>query len=230
MNTPSKLPHLPAEVRALALRLGAREGATGSTVALEQRGTMRTAPGGRPMVFTARQTIALDATGFEWRAKCGPFGAMSVIDYLRPDSWGVRVRLIGLIPIATFIDSPAVLKGETMRYLAELPWAPDAILRNPRLCWEVVDACTFVVSSRDGGGGGEVTLRLSPDGLVATIEASDRPRIEGGLTVERPWHGAFSDYQCFGGQTLPTRGEVSWILPTGSFKTWQGDVTGWALH
>lgn len=222
------VPDLPDEVRALALRLGAREGATGSTVALEQRGTMRTAPGGRPVVFTARQTIALDATGFEWRAKCGPFGAVSVIDYLRPESWGVRVRLLGLIPIARFIDSPAALKGETMRYLAELPWAPDAILRNPCLNWKVVDPHTFIVSSRDGGD--EVTLRLSPNGLVASIDASNRPRIEGDATVERPWHGAFSDYQCFDSRTVPTRAEVSWILPTGAFKTWEGEVTGWALH
>lgn len=224
------VPDLPAEVRALAHRLGASERAIGASVALEQRGTMRAAPGGRPIVFAARQTIALEAISFEWRAKCGPFGAISIMDYLRPDSWGVRVRLMGLIPIASVVDSPATRKGETMRYLAELSWAPDAILRNQRLRWQVVDRSTFIVSSCDGGGGGEVTLRLSPDGLVATIEASDRPRIEGGVTVERPWRGAFSDYRCFNGRIVPTRGEVSWILPTGTFKTWEGDVTGWALH
>ena len=175
MNTRSTLPDLPAEVRALAVRLGAREGAAGAMVALEQRGTMRTAPGGKPIVFTARQTIALDTIGFEWRARCGPFGAVSVMD-LRPESWGVRVRLMGLVPLATFVDSPAARKGETMRYLAELPLSPDAILRNPQLTWQVIDAHTFIVSSHDGGD--EVTLRLSPDGLVASMEASGRPRIE----------------------------------------------------
>lgn len=222
---------LPAEVRALALRLGASEGATGSTVTLEQRGTMRSAPGSKPMLFTARQTITLGAIGFEWRARCGPLGAVSVMDYLRPASWGVRVRLMGLIPIATFVDSPAALKGETMRYLAELPWAPDAILRNPRLRWQVVNDSTFVVSSCGGGdgGSGEVTLRLSPEGLVATIEANDRPRIEKGVAIERPWQGRFSDYRAFNRRTVPTRGEVSWLLPTGAFKTWEGEVTGWAL-
>jgi hypothetical protein len=224
------LPDLPAEVRDLALRLGAREERIGSVVALAQRGTMHSAPGAKPMLFRARQTIALDAIGFEWRAKYGLFGAVSVMDYLRQDSWGVQVRLVGLIPIATFIDSPAARKGETMRYLAELPLAPDAILRNPRLRWQVVDARTFIVSSLDGAGGGEVILRLSPDGLVASIEASDRPRIEGDVTVERPWQGRFSAYRCFDGRTVPTRAEVSWILPAGAFKTWEGEVTVWAMH
>lgn len=230
MSTTPALPDLPSEVRDLAFRLGASKNRIGSVVALEQRGIMRSAPGGRPMVFRARQTIALDAIGFAWRARCGLFGAVSVTDYLRQDSWGVRVRLMGLIPIATFVDSPAAFKGETMRYLAELPWAPDAILRNARLTWQVIDARTLIVSSRDGPGGGEVTLRLSPDGLVASIEASDRPRIEGDVTVERPWHGRFSDYRCFDARTVPTRAEVSWILPTGAFKTWEGEMTRWALH
>lgn len=224
----SPLVELPEEVRNLALRLGASEKRAGSFVILEQRGTMRSAPDARPMRFTARQTIATEAVEFEWRAKCGPFGALSVTDYLRADSWGVRVRLLGLIPIATSVDNAPAMKGETMRYLAELPWAPDAILSNTRLVWRVINAHSFAVSSRDGAG--EIILRLSPDGLVRAIEAGDRPRIEGDVTVERPWQGLFSDYRVFEGRTVPTRGAVSWILPTGAFKTWEGEVTGWALR
>lgn len=219
---------LPREVRDLALRLGATEDGSCSTVRLKQHGIMRSAPEAWPMTFKARQTIALEATSFEWRARCGPFGAVSVADYLREDRGGVRVRLIGVIPIATSIDNPAVIKGETMRYLAELPLAPDAILRNTCLCWEVIDARTFAVASRDRAG--KVVLRLSSDGFVASIEASDRPRIEGDVTVERPWHGRFSDYRRFEGRLVPARGEVSWVLPPGEFKTWEGKITDWSLR
>lgn len=229
MSKPLRLPVLPTEVRDLAFRLGASEKRVGSKVVLEQRGTMRSAPEAKLMSFKAHQTIALDNAAFEWRAKCGPLGAVSVTDYLRQDSWGVRVRLIGSIPLATFIDSPAAAKGETMRYLAELPWAPDAMLRNSHLVWEVLDKRTFVVSSRNVAGDCNVTLRLSPQGLVASIETSNRPRIEGNLTVERSWRGLFSEYQCFGGRTVPTRAEVSWMLPAGVFKTWEGRITKWAL-
>lgn len=219
---------LPLEVRDLALRLGASEKSAGSFVTLQQRGTILSAPGARSMQFTARQTIATDAVAFEWRAKCGPFGALSVTDYLRADSWGVRVRLLGLIPIATSVDSASAMKGETMRYLAEMPWAPDAILSNTRLVWRVINAHSFAVSSRDGVG--EIIMRLSPDGLVRAIEAKDRPRIEGDVTVERPWQGVFSDYRVFEGRTVPTRSAVSWVLPAGAFKTWEAEVTGWALR
>lgn len=219
---------LPGPVRDLAIRLGATAHRAGSIVILQQRGTMRSAPDARPMQFTARQTISTEAVEFEWRAKCGPFGALSVADYLRADSWGVRVRLLGLIPFATSVDNLPAMKGETMRYLAELPWAPDAILSNSRLAWRVINAHSFAVTSRDGVG--EVILRLSPDGLVAAIEASDRPRIESGVTVERPWQGVFTDYQRFEGRTVPTHASVSWILPTGAFKTWEGQVVNWSLR
>ena len=36
-------------------------------------------------------------------------------------------------------EGPATDLGEAMRYLAELPWAPDAILRNPALEREALD-------------------------------------------------------------------------------------------
>jgi len=38
---------------------------------------------------------------------------------------------------------PSLLKGELMRYLAELPWAPDALLANPWLAWRAHSDCTL---------------------------------------------------------------------------------------
>ena len=230
MTAPAALAALPREVRDLALRLGATEDHGPSTVSLEQHGTMRSAPGARPMAFKAHQTIAIETIGFDWRARCGPFGALSVADTLRKDRGGVRVRLMGMIPVATSINNPAVIKGETIRYLAELPLAPDAILRNANLTWIIIDEHSFAVSALGSAGVSKVILRLSPDGLVASIEANDRPRIEGDVTVERPWHGRFSAYRRFGGRMVPTLGEVSWILPSGPFKTWEGEITAWALN
>ena len=37
---------------------------------------------------------------------------------------------LGFIPIARAKHTPALVRGELMRYLAEIPWAPDAILCN----------------------------------------------------------------------------------------------------
>ena len=220
---------LPPAVRDLGRRLGADERCEHSTVRMKQRGVMWQEPGANPQAFQARQTMAIKATEFSWRARCGPLGSISVIDYLGDGSFGVKVRLLGLIPLATLIDTPSVAKGETMRYLAELAWAPDAILHNSSLRWRVIDGETFAVTSPARAPGSEVILHLSSDGLIASIDASDRPRIEGKAVVERPWRGVFSDYRVFAGRTVPAHGEVSWLLPAGAFKTWEGDITGWTL-
>jgi hypothetical protein len=43
--------------------------------------------------------------------------------------------------------------------------------------------------------------------------------------VETAWEGTFSDYATVGGVRIPTRGEVAWILETGSFPYWRCTVT-----
>jgi hypothetical protein len=45
------------------------------------------------------------------------------------------VRALGLIPIVRAERTPALQRGQLMRYLAELAWAPDAILHNTELRW-----------------------------------------------------------------------------------------------
>jgi hypothetical protein len=37
---------------------------------------------------------------------------------------------------------PQADKGELMRYLAELAWAPHEMLHNPQLSWREIDATT----------------------------------------------------------------------------------------
>jgi hypothetical protein len=221
---------LPDPVRELALRLGAKENGSATSVHLEQRGVMQNAPGSRQIAFKARQRTAIDAIDFSWRARCGPLGAVSVRDYLHAGRGGVEVHALGMIPLVRLIDDPAVLKGETMRYLAELPLAPDAILRNRQLAWRVIDAETLIVSTRAIPEGGDVTFHLSADGLVSTMEAAGRPRREGGATVERPWRGQFREYRQFDGRTVPTYADVSWLLDGGEFLTWCGEVTSWGMR
>ena len=45
------------------------------------------------------------------------------------------VLALGFIPLVRAQHTTALQRGELMRYLAELAWAPDAILHNPHLRW-----------------------------------------------------------------------------------------------
>lgn len=127
--------HVPADVRALAVRLGACMDQGGSSVALTQHGVMRDSPAGRWKRFTARQRIDLQRIDFEWRASTGPFGCISVVDALTQAGPTLDVKLFRYIKLAHLAGTAAVAKGEMMRYLAELAWAPDSILTNRTLEW-----------------------------------------------------------------------------------------------
>ncbi|MER9124327.1 hypothetical protein NKH81_14705 [Mesorhizobium sp. M0959] len=230
MSTRSRTePILPPEVHDLAARLGARGTVPTSFVKLMQSGTMRDRPTARPMRFSARQSISLQRCEFEWRASTGPFGCVSVVDALKDEGAEIDVRVFHLFRVARAKGGAALLKGETMRYLAELAWAPDAILGNPSLDWAVIDDRTLRVGAGHGESRGEVELRLDESGHIASVTAKDRPHKEGTGFVERPWHGRFFDYRKHEGWLLPFQGEVGWVLDGQSFIAWRGSITDWAV-
>ena len=200
---------------------------------LTQRGTMRDRPEDRDIRFSARQTIDLHRPAFEWRASAGPFGCISVLDALNNKEARLEVRAFHLLRIAGVKGGAALAKGNIMRYLAELAWAPDAILCNHSLVWTVIDARTLRVGARQpqiqAQAQGEVELQLDDDGRIAGIVAQDRPRKERAGFVERPWRGRFHDYRQHHGRWLPFAGEVGWVLDGEAFMAWRGTILNWDL-
>lgn len=179
--------------------------------------------------FTAAQAISLDRAEFSWRARTGPLGLISVEDSLHRGTPILRVTALGFLPLARPKADATMLKSERMRYLAELAWAPHALLRNTALDWSVVGDRALTVGLGSGRSRGEVELRLDEAGLIAETFAPDRPRIEDGRTVERPWHGRFDNYRSFAGVMVPTRAEVGWTVGDRLFSVWRGEILDWRL-
>jgi hypothetical protein len=211
------------------MRLGATGTPSLSAVTLTQSGTMRDQPTARAARFSARQTINLRRPEFEWRASIGPLGCISVVDVLKCEGADLEVRLFHALRIARMKGGAALAKGEVMRYLAELAWAPDAILANPSLSWSVIDNQTLRVSAGLEGARGEIELRLDESGRIGSIVAEDRPRKEGTGFVERPWRGRFFDYKKHQERWLPFEGEVGWILDGETFVAWRGKILSWCV-
>ena len=227
--SPEISPSLPSEVLALAKRLGAMGDPALSRVTLAQSGSMRDGPTDHFMRFSARQVIGLRQPEFSWRARTGPLGCISVLDAMQNGEARLEVRLLDLLRLAKVRSGDEAAKGEAMRYLAELAWAPDAILLNPSLSWHVVGERTLRVGAGTGAARGEVELGLDPEGRIASVMAPDRPRREGKGFVGRPWHGRFSDYRRHAGRWLPFAGEVGWQLDGHWFTAWKGTIEEWAV-
>jgi len=217
---------LPPEVVALARRCGAGSG-NQDHIVLTQTGSMRADAAHRWAPFRAWQTISLNRVGFSWRAATGPLGCVAVTDRLDPTGARLTVIALGLIMLARPAVDDALTKGELLRYLAELPLAPDAILRNAALDWEVLSATVLRVAATHCGVRAHVDFTLGPDGLVVSTFAPDRPRLEGAVAIERPWIGRFSDYRAHRGRRIPFGAEVAWVIDGAQLTCWRGAVATW---
>jgi hypothetical protein len=138
------------------------------------------------------------------------------------------VRLWGIFPIV-HVSGEQVARSEAMRYLAELVWAPQAIVANHALEWLVVDESTVQVATLVGRERVAVLLHFDEVGDIVAMSAAARPRTVGKQIVDTPWHGVFGEYREFAGTRLPTTGEVSWLLPEGPFTYFRGRLTGWSV-
>jgi hypothetical protein len=227
-ETPTMPDTLPNFVRDLATRLGGQTHA-GPRVSLQQKGRIKRAIGKDAwMAFTARQTIDNDASNFAWHARIAPLGAVSVCDALDDGVGRLDVTALGFIPLVRTVSTPALVRGELMRYLAELAWAPDAILRNPALRWRETAAGEIVVGAGTDTSPVEVSFGLDRNGRIETAFASDRPRSAVEPILPTPWRGRFWDYRRHEDRWIPFAGEVAWVIDGREEIYWQGTIERWA--
>jgi len=222
---------LPAAVYDLAARLGVKPDDNRTAVTLTQTGRIKRKIGTEAwMAFTAAQTISTRICEFDWKAQAGPLGMISARDALKDDEGRFDIMAFGVIPIARAEHSAALMRGELMRYLAELAWAPHAILLNTALRWRVDGPRNLAVSTGAGETASEVLLSLDSDGRIAGAFAPDRPRSATAPILPTPWRGRFSDYRHHGGFWIPFAGEVAWEIDGKQDVYWQGRIEAWETH
>lgn len=219
---------LPPQILRFAEAGGATEGAVAGEIQLIQRAEMRLKRGAEWAGLTARQWIDTGAPGFLWNAhqSIGMFDKFRVIDSYAGDEGLLHVRLLGSIPIVSARGEDVDI-GEAMRYLAELPWAPDAILGNAALSWEMKGEDRVRVALRDRPEAA-VELILDEVGDIVGMQAMRPVRDEAGKVEMRQWVGRYWDYGQVGDRRIPVRGEVGYTYADGYEAYWRSEITGLA--
>jgi len=199
------------------------------TVWLSQRGEMRASRRGPWRRFAAEQVISIREPGFAWRARVqmAPLVLAHILDCYVDGEGLLEARLFGSLPFAR-AAGPEANRGELMRYLGELAWAPHAMLHNPQLSWREIDPATVEVSAESPAGPAQVRL-IFENGDIVRVETDDRPRAAGRRLVPTRWEGRCCDYREIGGCRIPTRAAVSWLLEDGPFEYWRGSVTAFGI-
>ena len=194
-------------------------------VQIAQVGSMRQKPGGRELRFTATERFDVERVGFAWRARfplLGPLG-LEVTDAFADGDGALEVR-IGGVRVQHQRGSETA-RGEALRYLAELPWAPFAMRANPEPEWHELDGRSVEVATEVLGEHVAVRLDFDERGDIARAASDDRRVRLGKEWVPRPWAGEYRGYERLGDVRLPTGAEVYWDFESGRFVYWRGRVT-----
>lgn len=220
---------LPPVVQAFAER-GLTGGELAPGLRMAQNAEMRLQRGAEWKSLSARQTIGVARPGFVWVAamRAGPVPVVRVLDSYVDGAGLLDVRLVGAFRLSAY-EGPEAALGEALRYLAELPFAPDAILANREIEWEV-RAGGVAAWMETTGGMAEVSFNLDDAGDIVGVLAKGRPaKMPDGRIVPLDWHGTFADYAAIGGRRIPTMAEVGYVYPEGYESYFKGRITGLAL-
>ena len=224
---------LPAQVRDFALRADASPDDLAHCVSFVQSAEMQLKPGQPWQPLDATQTVSVGTVGFVWQAQqmLGPVAKINVVDAFVAGQGWLRVRLMGLLRVVNAFG-PGFSRAEALRYLAELPCAPDAILGNRHLKWREISHDWVEVSTDVDGA--PVAIRFRFDALGDIVEAQADARAttdDQGQPVDYPWQCYFRDYRMIGPRRIPAEGEAGYLRPDGYRAYFQGRITGYeATH
>lgn len=180
--------------------------------------------GQRWLPFSSRQRVQTRRPGFVWAARMPllPGLAVHVHDAYIAGEGVLHPSLAGLLSLAEQRSAGDFARDELMRFLAEAPWYPTALLPSQGVRWEAIDAHSARATLVDGPHTVSLVFVFGADGMVEAVRAQARGRSLGGRLVPTPWEGRWSDYETRCGMRVPTRGEVAWLLPEGRKPYWRG--------
>jgi hypothetical protein len=182
-------------------------------VRLAIEGTMTPTPGGAPVELTADEVLA-PRRGFVWTARARMFGLpVHVRDHYVANDGGVRVHLLGLIPLPLSAAQSDVARSSRGRLVGEAVWCPTALV-GPGVMWEAIDADRARFTLRIDSEDVAVTLRIDTDGALRDVTL-DRWGDVGVDHFQRiPYGFAVESERTFDGVTIPTRIRGGWWYGT----------------
>ena len=178
--------------------------------------------------FTSRQRVVTQRPGFFWDASIAMFPGLQVrvVDSYIAGTGRLHAAILGLFTMADLSGGGEIARGEFMRYFAEAPWYPTALLPSQGVRWQAVDDRSANATITDGPLTLTLLFRFNEAGLIASFRAEARGSAGAGKEmVMLPWEGSWTSYQKRDGMTVPLTGEVAWMRREGRKPYFVGNVT-----
>ena len=214
---------LPAPVRRWLEQSGIVGRAPIRTLRLRQRGELRTAPEAAFLPATAEQYFTVDPPGFVWHVQARMFGVLPVEgrDLLAQGHGEMLIKAASLVSIVHARDEK-IDHGSKLRFLGEVVWFPSAALA-PYVTWEAIDDSSARATMTSGKDPVSAVFHFDEQGRVVGLDAERY--LGGGPSAQlTPWSIVCTEWRRFEGILVPSRGEVRWILPAGTFSYYRWEV------
>lgn len=217
------LQRLPAVVQRWLVRSGVVGQPRVRSVRLRQNGQLRTAPDAAWLPASAEQYFRADEPAFVWRVHSRMFG-LPVEGRDRYDSSGgeMLIRIGSLFDVVRANDEKIAL-GAQLRFLGEIVWFPSAAL-NPMIQWQALGENSARATLTHAGRSSSALFVFDEQGRVTGLRA-ERYMGSGSAAKLTPWAVSCTQWQTLSGVEVPTRGDVSWLLPEGDFSYYQWEIT-----
>ena len=182
--------------------------------------------------FTSDQIVTTRRPGFDWDARIAVARGLTVRvhDAYVAGEGRLIAKLMGLVTVADMRGTPAVAQGELMRYLAEAPWYPTALLPSQGTQWQAIDDYSARATLSDGATSVSLVFGFGADGLIETIRSDARARTVGERVEMTPWRVRLWGYAARDNVLIPLDGEVAWLLPRGPYPYWRGRIESVSLE
>ena len=175
--------------------------------------------------FTATQLVTTQRPGFDWdaRIQMAPGVSAFVHDAYVLGEGSLHASLLGLFTVADVRGTPEAALGELLRFFAEMPWYPTALLPSQGVRWEAIDKTSARATLTDAPTTVSLVFRFNAEGTIETMRAEARYRDK---LIAMPWSGQFWNYSTRNEMLIPLEGEVGWEYPDGIRLYYKGKVTG----
>ncbi len=176
--------------------------------------------------FKSTQRVFTYPPGFVWdaRIRMVPLLNIFIHDAYIAGEGVLTAKLFGFLTVMEQPGTPELAQGELMRYLAESPWYPTALLPGYGVIWEAIDDTQAIATLSDGSTTVRLVFQFDARGLISSVRSDERYREVDGVLVATPWQGRFWDYKLRDDMLIPLEGSVEWLLPEGPKPYWRGRI------
>ncbi len=182
-------------------------------VRLKQVGEFRMKENQSWMPIKAEQYFTTEDPAFVWRVKLtmAPFIWIDGRDMYYQGKGNMLIKVLSTITVADAAGSEMDVSS-LIRFLAEAPWFPTALLPSNYIEWKEIDSNSARVVIKDKGYTASGIFTFNEKGEIVKFVTNDRYMEADGKYFKEQWAGYYRNYQEIEGMKIPIEGEVEWNL------------------